>query len=180
MAKKKTKKKIKAKTKKATVKKAIKKASAVQVGARVPNFEIAATGGKKITLESLKGKNVVLYFYPKDATPGCTIEGHDFTKLYPDFEKENTAVFGVSRDGLNSHEKFKAKEGYCFDLLSDETGELSEAFGVWKEKNMYGKKFMGIERSTFLIDSDGVLKKEWRAVKVDGHASDVLRTVKSK
>ena len=154
--------------------------SKVNIGAHVPNFEIPATGGKKISLESLKGKNVVLYFYPKDATPGCTIEGHEFTKLYPEFERENTEVFGISRDDLKSHEKFKEKEGYCFDLLSDETGELSETFGVWKQKNMYGRTYMGIERSTFFIDSNGILKKEWRGVKVNGHAEEVLRTIKAK
>ncbi len=152
----------------------------IPLGAHVPNFEIPATGGKRVSLESLKGKNVVLYFYPKDATPGCTIEGHEFTKLYPEFAKENTEVFGISRDDLSSHEKFKSKEGYCFDLLSDEKGELSEAFGVWKEKNNYGKKYMGIERSTFLIDANGILKHEWRRVKVDGHAQEVLETVKTK
>ncbi len=151
----------------------------IQVGQALPAFTIHATGGKQISSEQLKGKKVVLYFYPKDSTPGCTIEGRDFTKLHEQFQASNTEVFGISRDDLKSHEKFKKNEGFCFDLLSDETGELSELFGVWKEKNMYGRTYMGIERSTFVIDENGVLKKEWRSVKVDGHAQEVLNSLKS-
>lgn len=155
------------------------KSASVKVGQAIPRFSLPATGGKSVSSDSLKGKNVVLYFYPKDSTPGCTIEGHDFTKLHPEFQKHNTEVFGVSRDSMKSHENFKSKEGYCFDLLSDESGELTELFGVWVEKSMYGRKYMGIERSTFLIDANGVLRQEWRAVKVDGHAQEVLNAVKS-
>lgn len=151
----------------------------IQVGQALPAFTIHATGGKQISSEQLKGKKVVLYFYPKDSTPGCTIEGRDFTKLHDQFQASNTEVFGISRDDLKSHEKFKKNEGFCFDLLSDETGELSELFGVWKEKSMYGRTYMGIERSTFVIDENGVLKKEWRGVKVDGHAQEVLNSLKS-
>jgi peroxiredoxin Q/BCP len=179
----------KAKTKSATkkvAKKAVSQAVTkpapepkVHVGEELPPFTIHATGGKVITSDQLKGKKVVLYFYPKDATPGCTIEGRDFTKLHDQFKSSNTEVFGISRDDLKSHESFKEKEGFCFDLLSDETGELSETFGVWKEKNMYGKTYMGIERSTFIIDENGVLKKEWRGVKVEGHAEEVLNSVKN-
>lgn len=175
------KKAVKRVAKKATAKKtgAAVRAPSVRVGGSVPAFALPATGGKQVTSETLKGKKIVLYFYPKDATPGCTLEGHDFTRLHNEFEKTNTAVFGISRDDLNSHEKFKSKEGFCFDLLSDEKGELSELFGVWKEKNNYGKKYMGIERSTFVIDENGILRKEWRKVKVDGHAQEVLNTVKA-
>lgn len=149
----------------------------IGVGQSLPAFKIHATGGKTITSQDLKGKRVVLYFYPKDSTPGCTIEGHEFTRLHDQFQAANTQVFGVSRDDLKSHEKFKSKENFCFDLLSDETGELSELFGVWKEKSMYGRTYMGIERSTFIIDENGILRKEWRAVKVDGHAEEVLKSI---
>ena len=153
-------------------------ASQVSVGQPVGDFVLPATGGKEIALASLKGKNVVIYFYPKDLTPGCTLEGQDFTRLYPEFSKANTEVLGVSRDPVGLHEKFKEKEGYCFDLLSDNDGKLTEAFGVWKEKQNYGKTYMGIERSTFFIDANGVLQKEWRGVRAEGHAEAVLSTVK--
>lgn len=173
--------------KKTTVKKSEKSASAasqtptgvVAVGKAVPAFTIHGTGGTTVSSESLKGKKVVLYFYPKDSTPGCTIEGRDFTRLHEQFQAANTEVFGVSRDDMKSHEKFKSNEGFCFELLSDESGELSENFGVWKQKSMYGRTYMGIERSTFLIDENGILRHEWRAVKVDGHAQEVLEAAKS-
>ena len=147
---------------------------APQIGQEVPNFEVEATGGQRITLQGLRGKNVVLYFYPKDATPGCTIEGHEFTKLHDEFKALGTEVYGVSRDDLNSHEKFKTTECYTIDLLSDTKSELCNMFDVIKLKNMYGKQVQGIERSTFVIDTDGKLAQEWRGVKAEGHAQQVL------
>lgn len=144
----------------------------------VPNFEIAATGDQMISLSDQKGKNVVIYFYPKDSTPGCTKEGQDFRDLHDQFVKQNTVIFGVSRDGVKSHENFKAKQEFPFDLLSDKEEELCKLFDVIKEKNMYGRKFMGIVRSTFLIDAKGILRQEWRKVKVPDHAQAVLDAVK--
>lgn len=144
----------------------------------VPAFELAATRDKTISLASLKGKNVVLYFYPKDSTPGCTREGQDFRDMHDQFEALNTVILGVSRDGLKSHENFKCKQEFPFELLSDNEEVLCTIFDVIKEKNMYGKKVMGIERSTFLIDSQGVLVKEWRKVKVPDHVAEVLDAVK--
>lgn len=151
----------------------------VLVGKTVPDFSLPATGAKTVRLKSLKGKHVVLYFYPKDSTPGCTLEGHDFSRLHPQFNKQNTEVYGISRDSMKSHENFKAKQNYCIDLLSDEGEELCSLFGVIKMKNMYGRKVRGIERSTFIIDSSGRLVKEWRGVKVDGHAQEVLEFIKT-
>jgi peroxiredoxin Q/BCP len=153
--------------------------SKVSVGKPVPNFEAPATGGKNVALENLRGKNVVLYFYPKDKTPGCTIEGHDFTKLHDAFKNANTEVLGVSRDTVKLHESFKECEKYSIDLLSDEDEKLCSIFGVIKNKNMYGKQVRGIERSTFVIDADGNLVKEWRGVKVPGHAEEVLNFIKT-
>lgn len=147
------------------------------VGKKAPKFELPATGSQVISLKNLLGKKVVLYFYPKDATPGCTLEGHEFTKLKKQFEKKNTIVFGVSRDDVKSHEKFKEKECYAIDLISDEESELCNAFDVIKEKNMYGKKVKGIERSTFVIDEKGVITHEWRKVKAEGHAEEVLKSL---
>lgn len=174
------------KTIKKTVKKTIKKpavkaisAGLAVVGKASPEFKADSTGGKTVNLAALRGKNVVLYFYPKDATPGCTIEGHDFSRLKPQFEKAGTEVFGISRDSIKSHEKFKLKENYTVDLLADESENVCQAFGVIKMKNMYGKKVRGIERSTFVIDRDGKLVKEWRGVKVPGHAEEVLNFVKT-
>ncbi|MFK8068299.1 MAG: peroxiredoxin [Gammaproteobacteria bacterium] len=151
--------------------------NSVAINKPVPNFEIAATGEKTISLADQKGKNVVIYFYPKDSTPGCTREGQDFRDLYDQFSAKNTVIFGVSRDGVKSHENFKAKQEFPFELLSDKEEVLCELFDVIKEKNMYGKKFMGIVRSTFLIDAEGVLRKEWRKVKVPGHVQEVLNAV---
>jgi peroxiredoxin Q/BCP len=148
------------------------------IGKKLSNFTIPATGEKNISLADLKGKNVVLYFYPKDSTPGCTKEGQDFTDNIRKFRARNTVILGVSRDSIKSHENFKAKQKYSFDLLSDKDEKLCAQFDVIKEKNMYGQKVMGIERSTFLIDEKGVLRKEWRKVKVDGHVSEVLEEVK--
>ena len=151
----------------------------VMVGHELPELTLPATGGRAIRIQDLLGKRIVLYFYPKDATPGCTIEGHDFTRLYDQFKATNTEVFGISRDSLKSHEKFKECESYSFDLLSDEDEQASKLFGVIKMKNMYGRQVRGIERSTFVIDSDGRLVKEWRGVKVPGHADEVLMFVKT-
>ena len=144
------------------------------IGEPVPDLEVRATGGKSFRLSALQGKRVVLYFYPKDNTSGCTMEGQDFRDRYPQFKKRKTIVLGVSRDSLASHEKFKARHKFPFDLVSDEDETLCGAFGVIKEKSLYGKKYLGIDRSTFLIDADGVLRKEFRNVKVKGHAEQVL------
>ena len=144
----------------------------------VGDFSAAATGEKKIRLKDLRGQNVVIYFYPKDSTPGCTLEGQDFRDLHAKFRRAKTIILGVSKDSITSHEKFKAKQNFPFDLLSDEDGKVCEKFDVIKEKNMYGRKFMGIERSTFLIDADGKLRREWRKVKVKGHAAEVLEAAK--
>ena len=151
----------------------------VIVGKPVPDFEVPATGAKTIKLSGLTGKNVVLYFYPKDNTPGCTREGQDFRDNLARFKRQNTVVFGVSRDSIKSHENFKEQQCFPFDLLSDTDEKLCKLFAVIREKNMYGKKVMGIERSTFLIDDKGVLQREWRGVKVEGHVDEVLDAVKS-
>ncbi|MDH3336509.1 MAG: peroxiredoxin [Gammaproteobacteria bacterium] len=145
----------------------------------VADFSCDATGDKKIRLKDLRGQNVVIYFYPKDSTPGCTQEGLDFKDLHAKFRRRNTVILGVSRDSLASHEKFKAKLGFPFDLLSDPDEKLCKSFDVIHEKSLYGKKFMGVVRSTFLIDSAGKLRAEWRKVKVKGHADEVLAAVKS-
>lgn len=144
------------------------------IGKPVPDLEVRATGGKTFRLRALKGKRVVLYFYPKDNTSGCTMEGQDFRDRYPQFKKRKTVVLGVSRDSLASHEKFKAKHEFPFELVSDEDETLCKAFGVIKEKSLYGKKYVGIDRSTFLIDEGGALRKEFRNVKVKGHVEQVL------
>ena len=145
----------------------------------VGDFKAAATGDKTIRLKDLRGKNVVIYFYPKDSTPGCTTEGRDFSALHAKFRRARTVILGVSRDSIASHEKFKAKQEFPFDLLSDPDEALCRKFDVIKEKNLYGRKFMGIERSTFLIDAEGKLRREWRKVKVAGHAEEVLEAVKA-
>lgn len=153
--------------------------SKVQAGKPVPKFKLSATGGAEVSSESLAGKVVVLYFYPKDDTPGCTTEGCGFRDHHAAFRKAGAVVLGVSRDTLASHEKFKAKYEFPFDLLSDGDEKLCTLFDVIKEKNMYGKKVMGVERSTFLIDRQGKLAREWRKVKVDGHVEEVLEAVKA-
>ena len=145
----------------------------------VADFKADATGDQQIRLKDLRGKNVVLYFYPKDSTPGCTTEGRDFSALHGKFKRAKTVVLGVSRDSVASHEKFKEKQGFPFDLLSDPDERLCKQFDVIHEKSLYGRKFMGIIRSTFLIDSDGKLRQEWRKVKVKGHAEEVLEAVKA-
>jgi thioredoxin-dependent peroxiredoxin len=145
----------------------------------VPDFAVPATGGKTFRLSAHKGSPLVLYFYPKDDTPGCTTEGAAFRDLRPEFLEAGCEIFGVSRDSINSHEKFKAKMGFTFDLLADTEEIVCNMFGVMKMKNMYGKQVRGVERSTFLIDGAGVVRKEWRGVKVPGHVEEVLAAVKA-
>jgi len=140
----------------------------------VTDFTAAATSNTTVTLSELKGSNVVIYFYPKDSTPGCTTEGQDFRDMYAQFQAANTQVFGVSRDGMRAHENFKAKQSFPFELISDPDEALCKLFDVIKLKKLYGKEHMGIERSTFLIDAEGVLRKEWRKVKVKEHVAEVL------
>ncbi len=144
----------------------------------VPDFSASATSDQTVTLSQLKGRNVVIYFYPKDSTPGCTTEGQNFRDLYADFQALDTEIFGVSRDGLRAHENFKAKQSFPFELISDPDESLCKLFDVIKLKKLYGKEYMGIERSTFLIDKQGILRQEWRKVKVAGHAAEVLEAVK--
>ena len=150
----------------------------VAIDKKVSDFTAEATGGR-IRLSALKGKKVVLYFYPKDSTPGCTTEGCDFAAAHKKFEKAGTVILGVSRDSLKSHANFKAKMDFPFELISDPDEKLCEAFGVMKMKNMYGKQVRGIERSTFVIDAEGKLRHEWRGVKVPGHVAEVLAVVQS-
>ncbi len=147
-------------------------------GKRAPSFSVATDKGQTISLSKLRGKNVVLYFYPKDNTPGCTTEGLDFTKLLPSFSRQNAVVIGVSKDSTDSHKKFRDKQGLKIELGSDPDGSICNAFGVWKKKSLYGRTFMGIERSTFLIDAKGKIVREWRKVKVAGHAQAVLDALK--
>lgn len=153
--------------------------SAPVIGRVVKNFKAAATGDQTIELKALRGSNVVVYFYPKDATPGCTTEGQNFRDLHGKFKRAKTIILGVSKDSIQKHENFKAKQDFPFELLSDEDGALCDHFDVIKEKNMYGKKYMGIERSTFLIDAAGKLREGWRKVRVKGHADTVLAAVKA-
>jgi peroxiredoxin Q/BCP len=145
----------------------------------IADFEVAATGNQRFASAAFRGHRYVLYFYPKDDTPGCTLEGQQFRDLYNEFQRAGVMVFGVSRDSVASHEKFKAKMNFPFDLLSDSNEDMCRIFEVIKEKNMYGKKVMGIQRSTFIIDRDGSIAREWRGVKVEGHALEVLNAVKS-
>jgi thioredoxin-dependent peroxiredoxin len=145
----------------------------------VPQFSAAMTGDKEFDLSSYQGKKVVLYFYPKDNTPGCTTEGLHFRDLHPQFQAANTEIFGISRDSLRSHEGFKSKLDMPFQLISDPDETLCTMFDVMQMKNMYGKKVRGVERSTFVIDGAGKLVKEWRGVKVPGHVDDVLDFVKA-
>ncbi|WP_353229932.1 peroxiredoxin [Pseudomonas qingdaonensis] len=147
---------------------------AVALDQPVADFKAQATGAKTVSLSGLKGRQVVIYFYPKDSTPGCTTEGQGFRDQYAAFQAANTEVFGVSRDGLKSHENFKAKQGFPFELICDKDEALCQLFDVIKLKKLYGKEYMGVDRSTFLIDSEGVLRKEWRGVKVPGHVEAVL------
>jgi peroxiredoxin Q/BCP len=144
---------------------------------KVPAFALPASGGKKWKLADAAGKNLVVYFYPKDNTSGCTKEGEAFRDLYAKFRKAGAEIVGVSPDSVASHDKFVAKYDFPFALLADEEKAVCQLFGVWKEKSMYGRKYMGVERSTFLLDAKGVLRREWRKVKVPGHAAEVLAAV---
>ena len=146
---------------------------------QIPDLSLPSTAGESISLVAFKGRKLVLYFYPKDNTPGCTTEGRDFSRLHPEFEAAGAVVLGVSRDSLKSHSNFKCKQGFPFELLSDSDESLCEAFGVIKLKKMYGKEVRGIERSTFVFAADGRLAREWRGVKLDGHAQEVLDYVRS-
>ncbi len=147
---------------------------AVAVDQPVGDFQVQATSGQAISLSELKGQQVVIYFYPKDSTPGCTTEGQDFRDHHAQFQAANTVVFGVSRDSLKSHENFKAKQSFPFELISDKDEALCQLFDVIKLKKLYGKEYLGVDRSTFLIDKEGVLRHEWRGLKVPGHVVAVL------
>jgi len=146
----------------------------VQLGKKAPDFKLPTDGGGTIALKDLKGQKVVLYFYPKDDTPGCTTEACGFRDALPDFSKIDAVIIGVSKDSVAKHDKFKAKYELPFTLGADEDGKVCEAYGTWIEKSMYGRKYMGIDRATFLIDEKGVLRGEWRKVKVKGHVDEVL------
>jgi peroxiredoxin Q/BCP len=149
------------------------------VGDKIPDLTLAATGGRQISLKSAcKGRPLVVYFYPKDNTPGCTQEGQDFRDLYTEFQQAGAEILGISKDSVRSHENFAAKYEFPFPLLSDTEQQACEAFDVIREKSLYGRKYMGIDRSTFLFDGKGVLKQEWRSVKVKGHAAEVLAALK--
>ncbi len=150
----------------------------LETGQKAPDFTLPANGDKTISLSELKGKKVVLYFYPKDDTPGCTTEGKDFSAAIAEFEALNTIVFGISKDTVAKHEKFIAKHDFKIDLLSDEDGKMIEDYDVWVEKNMYGRKYMGIERATYLLSEDGTVLQIWRKVKVKGHVDAVLEAIK--
>jgi len=149
------------------------------VGDKAPDFSLPANDGKTIALADYQGRALVLYFYPKDDTPGCTTEAKDFTALSGDFAAAGAAIIGVSKDKPAKHDKFIAKHELKVDLVSDEEGTLIEEYGVWVEKNMYGRKYMGIERATFLVDGDGTIQQIWRKVRVKGHAEAVLEAVKA-
>ena len=149
----------------------------VSLGKAIPEFKGRITNELIIKFSDYKGQNIVIYFYPKDNTPGCTKEGEDFRDYFEDFKKNNTIIIGVSRDSVASHDKFTCKYNFPFQLISDEDEKVCKLFDVIKEKNMYGRKYMGIERSTFLIDHEGVLVNEWRKVKVKGHVEQVLEAL---
>lgn len=151
----------------------------VDVGDKAPAFTLPTDGGGEISLDDFKGKPVVLYFYPKDDTSGCTAEACAFRDALPDFSKVKAEIIGISRDPVNKHDKFKEKYALNFPLASDEEGKTCEAYGTWVEKSMYGRKYMGIERSTFLIDGKGVIREVWRKVKVPGHAEAVLKAAQA-
>ncbi|MBC6443155.1 MAG: peroxiredoxin [Rhodobacteraceae bacterium] len=150
-----------------------------EIGEKAPTFELPRDGGGTLTSADFAGKTLVLFFYPRDDTSGCTRESVGFSKALAAFKAAGAAVVGVSKDSVDSHEKFVARRELTLPLLSDENGNLCEGFGVWKEKSMYGKKFMGIERSTFVIDGDGFVRAVWRRVKVPGHVEAVLETVRN-
>jgi len=151
----------------------------VSEGEEAPNFTLQADDGGEVSLSSYRGKKVVLYFYPKDGTPGCTREAIEFRDMAKGFEKEDAVILGVSKDSVQSHQKFKAKHDLPFKLLSDPEGKVLDLYGVWKKKSLYGRTFMGTERTTFLIDEKGIVKKEYRKVKVKGHAQACLLDLKA-
>ena len=153
--------------------------SELTMGKVVPDFTLPSTASEPFRLKAARGSAVVLYFYPRDSTPGCTLEGQDFQRLLPAFKRAGARVFGISRDTLASHHKFCDKFGFGFELLADEDGAVCKQFDVIRMKNMYGRKVLGIERSTFLVDKAGKLAREWRKLKVEGHAEEVLEAVKS-
>ncbi|WP_139492265.1 thioredoxin-dependent thiol peroxidase [Brevibacillus dissolubilis] len=148
------------------------------VGQLAPDFTLDASNGQKVSLHELRGKNVVLYFYPKDMTPGCTTEACDFRDYHPEFAKQNTVVLGVSPDDVKKHDKFVAKYELPFTLLADVDHAVAESYGVWVLKKMYGREYMGIERSTFIIDQEGKIAHAWPKVKVKGHVQEVLQFIK--
>jgi thioredoxin-dependent peroxiredoxin len=152
---------------------------AVEVGKKAPNFTLPTDGGGKIKLSELAGKPVVLYFYPKDNTSGCTKQACDFRDAMPDFRKVKATVIGISKDSVKSHDGFKAKQKLNFPLAADEDGKVCEAYDSWIEKSLYGRKYMGIDRSTFLIDGKGVVRQIWRKVKVPGHVEQVIAALKA-
>lgn len=149
----------------------------VTVGKRIANFKLPATGDKNLTRDDFKGKKLILYFYPKDHTPGCTRESQDFRDAQARFDSAGAVVVGVSRDSVKTHENFRAKQTLPFDLISDADEILCQAFDVIREKSLYGRKYMGVDRSTFLIDGEGVLRAEWRGVRVPGHVEEVLQAL---
>ena len=152
----------------------------INVGDAVPNFSAPATSELNFELSNYKGKsNLVIYFYPKDSTPGCTTEGKDFRDRYEEFQSLDTEIFGVSKDTMKRHDNFKAKQAFPFELISDESGEVCKLFGVWQLKKNFGKEYMGIVRSTFLIDKEGKIQKIWNKVRVKDHADEVLDAVKA-
>lgn len=155
-------------------------AKELKPGDPAPNFDLPTAGGGRVSLSTLKGKRAVLYFYPKDDTPGCTQEALNFTENAKAFAAAKVMVIGVSRDSVEKHDKFAAKHGLSLILASDEDGKVCERYGVWKEKSLYGRTFMGIERSTFLIDPAGKLQRIWRKVRVSGHVDEVLEEVNGK
>ena len=148
-------------------------------GKKCPDFLVESTGDKKLSNGDFEGKNLVIFFYPKDNTPGCTLEGQDFRDNYEEFKKFNAEILGVSRDSIKSHVNLIEKQNFPFDLLSDPDEVMCKSFDVMREKSMYGKKYIGVDRSTFLIDSKGMIVKEWRSVKVKGHVLDVLEALKN-
>ena len=147
-------------------------------GKKCPKFSGDATGEISISNKDFEGKNLIIFFYPKDNTPGCTLEGQDFRDNHEEFTKLNAEILGVSRDSIKSHENFKDKQGFPFQLLSDPDEVMCKSFDVMREKSMYGKKYIGVDRSTFLINSKGIVEKEWRSVKVKGHVMEVLQALK--
>ena len=148
------------------------------VGKKCPVFKAEATNNEVISNSTYKGKNLVIYFYPKDNTPGCTTEGQEFRDAYKKFKKLNTKILGVSRDSIRSHENFKSKQNFPFELLSDPDERVCKAFGVMKLKSLYGREYMGVDRSTFIVNAKGIIRNEWRNVKVKGHVQEVLESIK--